>query len=137
LKRELKAIGVAPAGDLSPIGSLRHTITHHRILVEIFVAQARRIAAGTRRSERAGTGREIEREVSDLRRSKATPGAQLAGGFPEAATRWVAPDRAGELPLTGIARKILRVLAGASPPAAPAAPVRISRRPANSKGGGG
>jgi A/G-specific adenine glycosylase len=82
-------------GELRPVGEIRHTITHHRLRIQVFEARTR--SSAIRRSALP---------------SVAEPGGALgrwpAGAPGRGPTRWVAEGRIPSLPLTGIARKILR-----------------------------
>ena len=82
------------------LGTVRHTITNHRILISVYEARPARAAAGVSRAAR--------HRVRE-------PGAHLATDAAAGAGRWVPLDgiaagRAG-VALTGAARKIARMMA--------------------------
>ena len=119
LCRELAAGGVSPGG-FSPGGRVQHTITHHRIQVEIFHVSS------------SGMGRGRRARAPFRVAEGAPPGSGLSGsGDAGAEWRWVSRDRIHDLPLTGIARKIAgRLVAGGKgPPAGRRVSPRGSGRP--------
>jgi A/G-specific adenine glycosylase len=119
LCRELAAGGVSP-GRISPGGRVRHTITHHRIQVEIFQVSP------------SGMGKGSRARAPSRVAEGGPPGSGLSGsGDAGAEWRWVLRDRIHDLPLTGIARKIAGrlVTGGKGPPAGRRVSPRDSGRP--------
>ena len=93
ISREARAAGRLD-GDLRHVATLRHTITRHRITIEVFRGKMKPGRPPGQRAARSSAGRE--------------GGADLSGERESGPPRWFSPERARALPLTGIARKILK-----------------------------
>ncbi|MBI3450557.1 MAG: A/G-specific adenine glycosylase [Acidobacteria bacterium] len=93
LSREAGAAGRLQ-GDLRHVATLRHTITRHRITLEVFQGVVKAAPAPGRRPARAA--------------ARQGSGADLSGERDSGPPRWFSPARARALPLTGMAKKILR-----------------------------
>jgi len=132
LEREMIRAHGAVARELRLIGTLRHSITRHRIWIAVFEGVARmkpvdRVESSMALGEApargwvAPGGRAVGR----------SPDSDLAGASSHGPARWVAVARVPGLPLTGIARKILLACGG------PGALKSISPRRRRSPAGGG
>jgi A/G-specific adenine glycosylase len=98
--RRLRACtGLRPAA-IREAGSVRHTITRHRLRVRVLD-----VAVG--RPARSAAGPWLVAEPGAGRAGGAARLVELAGGSGEPALEWVGRARIASLPLTGLARKVL------------------------------
>lgn len=122
LRREIRRLGGVGLHAPRPAGSVRHAITNRRIRVEIYCGEAAdpprpAPGGGTRGSVpvagRAGPG--AHRRNGNGRRTRGVTEAVSSyrsgrGGTRDPETRWIPWGRLADLPLTGIARKIMRAV---------------------------
>ncbi len=133
LRHEIARSGIQPI-VMTPAGRVRHTITKHRIAIEVFEVQAegalRRGAAGRRipiaRSGKAPAGASVgstspERLTTPRRRGQRI--TDLAG-VDSGPIRWVPEGEIGRMALGGISRKIAGL---------PGVRLRGSGRPASAR----
>ena len=90
--------------ELRAFASLRHNITRHRIRVDVF--------EGRMRGRPAPAGEARGRRVADPGRARHPAFADLTDAASAAEFRWQPEAKLADLPLTGIARKIVRALQG-------------------------
>jgi hypothetical protein len=100
-------------GGLRRIATLRHNITRHRIRIVVFEAFLRGDAAARRSSARSlDRARPARWRRSGKSAAADSAATDLAGTLSTGRGRWIVSHQLASLPLTGIARKIVRACAG-------------------------
>ncbi len=122
LDREIRRLGGVGLRAPRSAGSVRHAITNRRIRVEIYCGEAADPRRPVRREGVRGaipvggrSGSRARRRIGNGRRTRSVAEAAPAdrpsrGDRRGPETRWVSWGGLADLPLTGIARKIMRVV---------------------------
>ncbi len=122
LGRYIEDLAGAPARHLDRVASLRHSITRHRIRIDVFVGKAgtppprgalkRGAGRGRGRGSGARTAQGNSAPEERVNSGRARDGCRVAEAAHPSGVRWIREARLAGLPLTGIARKIVVVLDG-------------------------